>query len=304
MTKRQPLVSVIMPVFNAEEYLVQAIESIRKQTYPRIELIMVNDNSTDKSAKIMTRYAKRYPKMIRVIHLTHTLNRGGDACANEALKRARGKYIARMDADDVAHPERIGKQVAFLEENKEIFLVGSNAYVINRKGKKIGEKNEPLTHEDIKDAYLTFHPIIHPTAMYRRLLRNGEVFTYPKKYTANNDYYIFFKLLCEGYRYANLKDKLLYYRIHGKNDTFSNIKEKFFNTMRIRFTMVFYHNYSPTHKQILINIAQTAAILLLPSSAIRYIYFVTKGIVKIKFPTFKLKFFPKFKLSFKAFSHA
>ncbi len=292
-----------MPVFNAEAYLKEAIESILKQTYRNFEFIIVNDNSTDGSWKIIRSYKNKHRKLITAINLEKTLNHGGDACANAALEVARGKYIARMDADDIAHPKRLEKQVAYLEDHKYTYLVGSNAHVINKNGKVIGKKLEPLTHEDIYNAYFTFHPIIHPTAMYRRFLNSKIPFMYPKKYTANNDYFGFFTLICKGYRFANLEDKLLYYRIHDKNDTFNNIREKFLNTLNIRITMVLKHGYSPNSKQVAITAIQTFASLLLPNAVIRYIYFVSKGIIKIKIPKLRIGQLIKFKRSFRTAGH-
>ena len=275
-----------MPVYNAGDYLVEAIESIFKQSYQNFEFIIVNDHSTDNSGKIIQKYQKGNPDKIIAINLQRTLNRGGDACANVGLSKAKGKYIARMDADDISHPKRLEEQVNFLEKNKDIFLVGTNAFVINAKSKIIGQKLEPTTHNEIYKAYFTFHPIIHPSAMYRRIV-NKKRFLYPKKFSANNDYYIFFKMLCHGHKFANLKKKLLYYRIHGKNDTFMNVKEKFINTLKTRFIMFFKHKYQPTFKQWLTTIAQSTVILFLPSGVTKKIYLLARGIIKISNPLTK-----------------
>lgn len=289
----QPLISIIMPVYNAGSFLVPAIESILNQTYQNFEFIIINDNSTDNSWEIIKKYQKKYLKKIKAINLKRTLNRGGDACANYGLKIARGKYIARMDADDIAHPQRLEKQVDFLEKNKNVFLVGTNAKVIDKTGKIIGKKLVPLTNEEIYQSFFTFNPIIHPSVMYRRSIGKKRFF-YPKKFSANNDYYVFFKLICQNYKFANLKEKLLYYRIHGENDTFKNIKQKFFNTLKTRLIMWFKYNYQPSLKQWLINIIQTIIILTLPEKLIFYIYLLTKNIIKMKMPS--LPFFSKNKL--------
>src|SRR3989344_865513 len=279
--KRMPLVSVIMPVYNAEKYLPAAIESILNQTYKRFELIIIDDESTDKSGEIIKYYQRRHRTKINVIKTGRNLNCGGDMCANLGIELARGKYISRMDADDIAVPTKLEKQVAFLEKNKRVFLVGSSAYVINKRGTIVGEKLEPTHPFDIYHAYATFHPIIHQTAVLRRIFR-GAIFSYQIKYSANNDYYTFFKLLCKGYIFANLPEKLIYYRIHDKNDTFVNIKEKFLNTLKIRLNMVTSFNYKPGIKDIILNIAQGIIIFLLPESVIRNLYLVTRGIVKPK----------------------
>lgn len=278
-SKRPPLVSVVMPVYNAEKYLSEAIESIIAQTYKRFELIIIDDMSDDKSNSIIKTYKRRHRTKIQLIETKKNLNGGGDMCANLGIESARGKYIARMDADDIAAPQRLEKQVAFLEKNKRVFLVGSSAHVINKRGTIVGEKLEPARPFDIYRAYATFHPIIHPTALFRRIFR-GKKFSYQINYSANNDYYTFFKMICSGYIFVNLPDKLLFYRIHDKNDTFVNIKEKFFNTVKIRLTMVTNFNYKPTARDIVLNIAQGILILSLPESVIKNLYLVTKGIIK------------------------
>jgi glycosyltransferase involved in cell wall biosynthesis len=110
-----------MPVYNAGRFLAPAIESILKQTYKNFELIIVDDASTDNSLEIIKGYKRRFRKRITVVQIARNLNKGGDVCANEGLKYAKGKYIARMDSDDIAHPLRLDKQVEFLENTANIF---------------------------------------------------------------------------------------------------------------------------------------------------------------------------------------
>lgn len=292
------MVSVVMPVYNAGRYLSDAIKSVLNQTYKNFELIIINDASQDHSLELIQNFQKRFPKKIKVINLTTNLNRGGDMCANEGLKIARGKYIARMDADDIAHKLRLQKQVAFLEKHEDYFLVGSNAYVIDSNKNIVGEKLEPSSYKEIYNSYFTIHPIIHPSTMYRRIYK-GKKFFYKIKYSANNDYYTFFEMICKNDKFHNLKDKLLYYRIHGKNDTFVNVRRKFLNTLKVRIEMVKKNNYKPTKKQFLITIAQTITLLLMPEKLSTFIYLVSKGIVKIENPFRHFSFLIKPRLSFK-----
>ncbi|MEK7604921.1 MAG: glycosyltransferase [Patescibacteria group bacterium] len=284
--QKQPLVSVVMPVYNAGDFLVPAIESILNQTYANFELILINDASTDKSLITLKKYLKKNPSKIKLINLKNNLNAGGDACANMGLALAQGKYIARMDADDISHPERLEKQVAFLETHPDVFLVGSNALVINKNGIVIGEKTEPLSTKAIYKGYMTFHPLIHPTTMFHRVFK-GETFRYDIRYNANNDYYTFFKLLCQGRKFVNLEDKLLFYRIHGKNDTFVHMKGKFLNTLRIRVKMCLRFGYRPTLKAIILTMIQGGVIFVLPDRLITELYYVSKGIKKLSFPTLR-----------------
>ncbi len=268
-----------MPVYNAGDFLVEAIESIVRQSYKNIELIIVNDASTDGSGKIIARYKKRYPAIIKSIRLKKRLNKGGDACANIGFRRAKGQFIARMDADDVSHPDRIVKQVAYMQKHPDILLLGSQARVINREGDVIGDKNVPFTHQDIYNAYCIFHPIIHPSVMIRKRLLPKRSYLYKIKYSANNDLFTFFEFLNLG-TFANLPEALLDYRVHGDNDSFTNPKERFYNTLNIRIQAVA-SGYVPTIKGIAFTLAQTLVITLLPERVILPLYLYMKGIVKL-----------------------
>ncbi len=278
-----------MPVYNAGRFLVPAIESILKQTYQHFELVIIDDASTDTSWEIIQKYARRYRKRIKAVRMIRNLNRGGDVCANQALEYARGKYIARMDSDDISHPLRLEKQVEFLEAHPQYFLVGSSAYVIDAKKKIIGEKLEPTSSDEIYRSYFTSHPIIHPSCMYRRILKKKK-FSYEIKYSANNDYLTFFKFICKNQKFANLEEKLLYYRIHGKNDTFINVREKFLNTLRIRLEMFLKFGYEPSLQQVCMTVLQTALVLFLPNRVSMRLYMIYKGIIKLENPLDSLAF--------------
>jgi glycosyltransferase involved in cell wall biosynthesis len=280
MKRNMPLVSVIMPVYNAGEFLVPAIESILNQTYKNFEFIIVDDASTDASWEIIKRYASRFPKRITAIRLAKNLNSGGDRCANEGIKKTRGTYIARMDADDIAVPERLAKQVSFLESRPEIFLVGSSAHVINANGKTVGEKIEPTTPREIKNMFFSVHPLIHPTCMFRRMITPTEPFTYYINYNANNDYYTFYRLLCSGYKFANLPEKLLYYRIHDSNATFKNLKGNFSNTVKIRVEMLRKYHLKASFKDVLLLLMQTAIVAVIPNSLLTQVYIMLRGFHK------------------------
>lgn len=131
--------------------------------------------------------------------------------------------------------------------------------------------------EDIYKSYCTFHPLVHSSLMLRRIYK-GKPFAYEIRYSANNDYYTFFKKICRGARFANLPEKLVFYRIHGKNDTFINVKEKFFNTLKARLAMVLRYGYKPTVKDVAVTMFQTLIILILPQKLTTSLYLFAKGI--------------------------
>jgi len=285
MKDEKPLVSIILPVHNAQNFLSESIESILNQTYKNFELIIVDDFSTDKSFNIATYYKNKYPQLITLLKSNKCLNKEGEASSNIGLSYAKGKYIARMDADDISNPTRIEQQVSFLETHPDIFLVASNAYIIDREGRIIGEKNCPAKPHEIYKGYLSFHlarvnPIVNPSSMFHRLLKNKNAFQYGLKYPVANDYYTLFKLICDGYRFCNLQEKLIYYRIHGQNNTLTRLKEKSMIVSAIRLEMVLKHGYKPDLIDGSLIFLQSILLSLIPQKLLLPLYLVTKGISK------------------------
>ena len=137
-------------------------------------------------------------------------------------------------------------------------------------------------NNEIYNAYFGFHPLIHPTCMFRRKLKDGTNFKYQIIYSANNDYYTFFKLVCQGYKFVNLKEKLIKYRIHGQNATFVDMREKFMNSLKIRNAMVANYGYIPSPKAIVMIAMQTLVVYMLPQKFLLGIYFLAKGIIRFE----------------------
>lgn len=133
-SKNSPVISVILPVYNGKVHLSECIESVLSQTFQDFEFIIVNDASTDNTSQILKDFAVRDE---RIIVVTHEVNQKQTIAANTAIKNAKGKYLARMDADDVALPNRLKRQVTFLEENTKIGLLGSWVDIINDDSKII-----------------------------------------------------------------------------------------------------------------------------------------------------------------------
>lgn len=279
MKQRMPLVSVIMPVYNAGNFLCEAIESILSQTYQNFELIIINDASTDQSGKVIREYVNKYPNKIKAVHLKKNINGGGDAAGNVGFALAKGEYIARMDSDDIADPIRLEKQVRYMQTHKTIDVLGSCAEVINAKGEVTGEKNVPLTHKEILQEFFTFHPMIHPTVMVRRSSIIGNVL-YSQQLPSNNDYLTFFKLIMTGKRFANLPDKLLSYRLHGTNDSLLKLKRNFVNSLRTRHIAVTQLGYKPSLFAVLKLISQCIVVFVLPERVAVEIYLLVRGIRK------------------------
>lgn len=278
MTSRQslPLVSVIMPVHNTEKFLAEAIQSIVDQTYSNLELLVVDDASTDNSLKIAKQFAKKYPQIVKSYRTPKQTNSAGNGATNYGLQFARGEFIARMDADDIAHPERIAKQVQYMRKHPQVIVCGTQAQVIDGDGKVTGTKTLPLTHADIYQQYGVIHPMIHPTVMIRRSLLPDPQRIYEMKWDVNDDYFTFFTLLQYG-EFVNLPQLLLKYRIHGKNLSLINPKQKFFNSVRIRMEAIQRLGYRISPKALVTMIAQLVIVTLIPEKLIVPMYMFLRG---------------------------
>ncbi|GEO05599.1 hypothetical protein AAE02nite_32630 [Adhaeribacter aerolatus] len=203
-----PLVSVLMPVYNAEKYLAEAIESILNQTYPHLEFLILNDGSTDASTEIINCY---HDHRIRVIHSPENI--GLIAQLNIGLALATGQYIARMDADDISQNTRLEKQVRFMETHPEVGLVGSAIQHFKNK-EIIYTETFPLAHEQIKSFLIFDTPFAHPAVMLRRQVLLDNKLTYHPEYKAAEDYKLWFDMLLVT-KGANLAEPLLLYRDSG-----------------------------------------------------------------------------------------
>lgn len=205
-----PSISVVMPVFNAGRYLRQALDSVLGQTLRDFELLAVCGPSSDDSAALLVQYAGRDPR-VRVVEQTGA---GIVGALNCGLALARGEFVARMDADDVALPERFQAQIAFLQHEPACVAVGSQALQIDPQGDAIGPMRVPLTHEEIDRRNLAGigGGIPHPTAMIRRRVIEA-IGGYSPAYHAAEDLDFFLRLAEVG-RLANLPDTLLLYRLH------------------------------------------------------------------------------------------
>ncbi len=149
-TPAGPTVSVLMPVYNAEAFVRDAIDSILAQTYVDFEFLLFDDGSQDHSLAILREYERRDPR-VRVFTRE---NRGVTPTRNELIGLSIGKYVAMMDADDVCLPQRLGHQVALLDENPDHVLVGAWLQYMNEKGQPIGVTRYPVEHSEIDAAHL------------------------------------------------------------------------------------------------------------------------------------------------------
>mgnify|MGYP002762548645 CR=1 FL=1 len=201
-----PLVSVLLPVYNGHPYLRDAVQSILDQTFENFEFIIINDGSTDGSEAVLERFADRDDR----IRLIHQKNRGLVPSLNRGLSMAKGRYIARMDADDISLPERLGQQVRFLKANPKIGVVGTQHVWIGADGEVTHRPSLPTDPSFIAWRLLFVTCIVHPSILARRsLIRRMGGYAAWAEY--GEDYELWTRAVLKS-QIANLPQILLKYR--------------------------------------------------------------------------------------------
>jgi glycosyltransferase involved in cell wall biosynthesis len=200
-----PKITVLMPVYNGEQYLREAIESILNQSYTDFDFLIIDDGSTDQSANIINSYPDPRIRLVeneRNMGLIHTLNRGIDL--------ANSKFIARMDCDDISMPNRLSKQLALMEQHPAVGVCGG--WIEYFMGKQLILKF-PVNDKDIKHALLSYNPMAHPAIMIRaEVIKKNHIY-YDPEYQHVEDYELWARLssiTC----FANIPEVILKYRIH------------------------------------------------------------------------------------------
>lgn len=243
MEDSKKLISVIMPVYNAEKYIHESIKSILAQSYPNFEFIIINDGSKDSSGKIIESFLD--DARIRYINRE---NKGLVFTLNEAISLSRGNYVARMDADDISHPQRLEKQLKFLLENPDIAVVGCSSFIIDKNSKVINTRKPPLTPL-VNKALLLFGPTLtHPSVMFNKILL-GEQLCYSDKYLHVEDYELWLRLI-KKYKIANIKDVLFYYRINESGVSQTNLFEQKINAARVYSEIKYDGRYEDLQKKL------------------------------------------------------
>lgn len=221
--EKTPCVSVIMAVYNGETYLRDTVLSILNQTFRDFEYIIVNDGSTDTTENILARFTD--PRMIVI---RNKQNSGLAYSLNKGLAIAQGNYIARIDAGDLAVPERLKKQVTFLEQHPEIGIVGSYCSLVDEISDIIGIARVPLDDLEIRWISLLTNPFIHPSVMFRQNILCQYHLSYDPTFQASQDYELWTRLL-EYTQGANLEDVLTVYRISSNSITSNHRNIQFQN---------------------------------------------------------------------------
>ncbi len=233
-----PLISVILPVYNAELYLQEAVTSILQQTYTHFELLLINDGSTDNSEKISLAF-----KDERIIYIKNETNLGLIATLNKGIDLAKGEYVARMDADDIALPNRFKEQIAAFQKYSDALVVTSDYYSL-RGTKKTKIDNRHLS-EGLKATLLFATCFCHPTVMIKNKFAELNLF-YNSTSKHVEDYKLWMDLSFHG-NFYNVEKPLLLYRSHSQqvsvlhNDiqlkNSNHLRENYLQTLGFIFTI-------------------------------------------------------------------
>ncbi|MDY0016286.1 MAG: glycosyltransferase [Candidatus Delongbacteria bacterium] len=217
-SEKTPAISVIMSVYNSEQYLQESVDSILDQTFNDFEFIVTDDCSTDGSFEIIKSYAK---KDKRIKYFRNAENIGLTKSLNLMLDIAKGKYIARMDSDDISMPERFSKQFDFMENNPEIGVLGTN---IRFFGNYNADSDLPTSNNDLKGELIFRDIIMHPTVMIRRSVMDENNLRYDEDFRISQDYDLWSRMISFT-EFANMPEILLKYRFVDSNLTNSTKTE-------------------------------------------------------------------------------
>lgn len=236
-----PRVSVVMSVYNGEQYLNEAVESILNQSFSDFEFVIVDDGSTDSSLRILKSFAARDA---RIYLLERAENRGLTICLNEGIRVASGDYIARMDADDVSLPQRLQEQVAFMDAHPDVGICGSWAELIGTHAGQVWKY--PASHDEICASMLFANTFVHPAVMLRGATLRLHDLQYDRQIRYAQDYELWSRAMFLT-RLANVEQVLLRYRVHEQgtgalhlekqHQVHASIYRRLLSPLRLEYTL-------------------------------------------------------------------
>lgn len=278
-----PLVSIIFPIFNEGEYLRQACKSIQAQTYSNFEVIAVDDGSTDNSLAILKEVAQ---KDTRFRVFTHKKHLGMSGNNNFALKHASGRYIARMDGDDIMVKDRIKKQVQFLQANPDYVAVGGQVLLVDEKGSFLRIKTFPLNHDRIYKALYYQSSVQHATIMVDRAKLPKDFKWYDPDLKRAEDIDLFFRLFNYG-KFGNLSRIVHIYRQNQGSASQRQIRQLFSDTIKVRKKAIQEYGYEPSFIGQILHWCQAVLGTLLPTKLIEPVFLRAIALIDSLFRFFK-----------------
>lgn len=260
-----PSVSVIMSVYNGELHVETAVRSILQQEqFSDFEFIIIDDCSLDTTWQILQSWQKNDS---RIVLFKNEVNVGLTKSLNRAIAHAKGEYIARIDADDIADPLRLSKQHSFMEQNKDIALCGTFGWIIDSGGRKIREKKFPTEHAEIKKMLIYNNQFIHSSLFIRRNILN-EIGGYDEHFKKSQDYELAFRIAAV-HKVANIAEPLISWRYGKQSLSWQNRGQEWY-ALQARIKAVRKYGY-PTLKGVVIILFRTLW-MLLPGSIRRLRY--------------------------------
>ena len=203
-------ITVLMSVYNGERYLKEAIESILNQTYKEFEFVIYDDCSTDHTAEIIKSYSDS-----RIVYRRNSVNQGLTRNLADGVSRSEADYIARMDADDIAYPERLERQLQWMDHHPEVTILGSPVTYFRDTLGDLGVAKQPADDATIKAKLFISFTLMHPSIMFRReeLVKQG--LNYNPEYRCSQDHALYLDCIRKGLKFANTEEPLLHMRAHG-----------------------------------------------------------------------------------------
>jgi glycosyltransferase involved in cell wall biosynthesis len=227
--ERNPAVSIVMSVYNAERWVNEVFKTICGQTYQCYEVIVINDGSTDDTKRLILEQCARD---CRVRYLENKINKGLTRSLNKALSKAKGDLVSRIDVDDLWEPEKLRKQVEYLSMYPEVALVGTAYLDINSQGNVLGNPKVKFVETDyqIRKAICKFNPFFHSSVVFRREIYE-KLGGYNEKYYYAQDYEYWVRILSK-YKAYNIPETLAYHRIDKNNISVrKEKKQRFFSLL-------------------------------------------------------------------------
>ena len=229
-TINSPLVTVLIPCCNVERYIESSLMNVINQTYKNLEILVIDDGSTDNTRSILVQLAKK-DKRINLIY--NQENNGLIKSLNNGIEIAKGEYIARTDADDLVEKNWIEELIYILEKSPEILAIGAHANIINNKNKVLNQITPPEYHQDIIEMMPFSCPIIHPVSIIRSSVFKKNKLRYDENYIYAEDYKLWLEISKIG-KLHNLQKILINYRIHENQVSSKRQKEQEETAKKIR----------------------------------------------------------------------
>ena len=271
--KSRPMVSVVMSAYNSERFIGEAIQSILNQTWKDFELIILDDCSRDDTPKIISEYTKVDR---RIKPFSNKVNLGGCLSLDRGMKAAKGKYIAVMDNDDWSYPDRLKKQVDFLEKHPGVGIVGGTMEIMDENGIISAKRQYHRNDTSIRKNIFRYSPFSHPLIMVRRSVL--ETVGYSNcEFAPADDYEMYFRIGTVS-KFANLKDTILKYRVVSNSLTQRYPRKMILTSIKARNTYRKVAGYHMRLSDYVFNLLLRICAFILPSKIILKIFNFVRNI--------------------------